>query len=136
MEHVLKCWPEYYQAVKSGEKTFEIRLNDRNFQIGDTLILAEWHSGMKKFTGGCLMRTITYMTGFEQKPGYVVLGFLPPVPENRSLNEMRGSMERMNRALELIIQHCKGAEPYTVAAQVYQIANKAVAGGDSHNGQA
>lgn len=42
MEHTLKIWPQFYQAVLSGEKNFEVRPNDRGFQKGDTVILREW----------------------------------------------------------------------------------------------
>lgn len=72
MKHELKIRPEYFAAVVSGYKTFEIRNNaDRNFQVGDTLLLWEWGGG---FTGQTVERAISYITDFEQKPGYVVLG--------------------------------------------------------------
>ena len=35
----LKILPEYFEAVKSGKKTFELRKNDRDFCVGDILIL-------------------------------------------------------------------------------------------------
>jgi YD repeat-containing protein len=38
-EHTLKCWPEFYDAIADGRKTFEARRNDRGFQTGDTLRL-------------------------------------------------------------------------------------------------
>ncbi|GKQ96004.1 ASCH/PUA domain-containing protein [Aeromonas hydrophila] len=72
MKHELKIKPEYFAAVVNGEKTFEIRNNaDRNFQVGDTLILKSWDG---EFNGNFVERTISYITDFEQKPGYVVLG--------------------------------------------------------------
>lgn len=40
--HYLKTVEPYFSAVSSGEKTFEIRRNDRAFQKGDTLILFDW----------------------------------------------------------------------------------------------
>ena len=42
MTHHLKTKPEYFQAVIERKKPFEIRYNDRNFQIGDRVILEEY----------------------------------------------------------------------------------------------
>jgi len=41
MTHALKCWPEYYKAIESGEKTFDLRKDDRPFKVGDTVICIE-----------------------------------------------------------------------------------------------
>lgn len=37
--HELKTDPEAFDAVANGHKTFEIRYNDRNYKVGDRLIL-------------------------------------------------------------------------------------------------
>ncbi|WP_204807510.1 ASCH/PUA domain-containing protein [Aeromonas veronii] len=74
MKHELKIKPEYFAAVVNGEKTFEIRNNDdRNFQVGDTLVLKSFDG---EFNGNFVERTVSYITDFEQKPGYVVLGIV------------------------------------------------------------
>lgn len=42
MIHELKCIPEYFEALASGKKNFDIRRNDRNFQVGDYIALNEF----------------------------------------------------------------------------------------------
>ena len=33
--HNLKAWPEFFDAVADGRKTFEVRRNDRGYREGD-----------------------------------------------------------------------------------------------------
>lgn len=40
-EHILKTVEPFFTAVLDGEKTFEVRLNDRAYQRGDTLVLLD-----------------------------------------------------------------------------------------------
>lgn len=69
MVHVLKTDPEVFQAVHEGSKTWEIRKNDRNFQVGDELWLKETMATGKKmaegapleYTGRMLARKVTYI---------------------------------------------------------------------------
>ena len=69
--HELKIHPKYYSELKSGNKTFEIRKNDRDFQEGDEVKFSEWADG--HFTHAPpLWGNIGYITNFEQKKGYVV----------------------------------------------------------------
>lgn len=42
VHHVLKTWPAPFEAVWRGDKTFEVRLDDRCYQKGDTFTLREW----------------------------------------------------------------------------------------------
>ena len=57
--HELKIWPEFYQAIIDDIKRFEIRRNDRNFQVGDVLRLREWKDG--KYTGRTTLYLVEYI---------------------------------------------------------------------------
>ena len=59
--HYLKTWPEFFQAMKSGKKTFELRKNDRDYEVGDTLVLQEYEPIEGCYTGFELKREVTYL---------------------------------------------------------------------------
>lgn len=78
-KHKLKCAPEYFARLQSGQKTFEIRKNDRDYQVGDILVISEYDPSKGWPDHGSyetLRAEIVYMTSFEQKEGYVVLGIV------------------------------------------------------------
>ncbi len=60
-KHNLKVWPEYFEPLYWGEKTFEIRLNDRNYHPWDLLILDEWEPATQIFTGRTVTMEVTYL---------------------------------------------------------------------------
>jgi ASC-1-like (ASCH) protein len=75
-EHRLKTWPMIFKEVKAGNKTFEVRFNDRNFQVGDTLILEEYLPTNGNYTGDRVTKRVTYILEgdkFGVQPGYVVM---------------------------------------------------------------
>jgi hypothetical protein len=41
---VKKVLPEYFQDIMDGKKDYELRLDDFNIEVGDTLVLEEWTS--------------------------------------------------------------------------------------------
>ena len=60
--HDLKIWPEFFQAVIEGRKTFEFRSTvDRTFAVGDELRLREFDQTTKSYTGRECEATITYI---------------------------------------------------------------------------
>ncbi len=40
--HVLKTWPEFFQPTWDGDKEFEVRVFDRDFEVDDLLVQEEW----------------------------------------------------------------------------------------------
>jgi ASC-1-like (ASCH) protein len=62
--HELKILPEWFALQLSGDKRFEVRVDDRNYQVGDTLILNEWDGD--SYTGRCITVFITCILGFEE----------------------------------------------------------------------
>lgn len=75
MKHDLKILPQYFKAVYNRVKQFEVRNNDRNFAVGDDLILKEWEPEIG-YTGAICFRKVTYILDDQTylKKGYVVLG--------------------------------------------------------------
>lgn len=73
-KHQLKIRPEYFRAVVDGSKRFEIRKNDRDYQVGDTICLREWDG---EYLGRGWSGRITYVTDYMQHPGHVVFGIEP-----------------------------------------------------------
>ena len=61
MIHDLKLWPEYFDVVASGVKSFEVRKNDRKFAVGDELLLREWEPRTESYTGRVTRKRVTYM---------------------------------------------------------------------------
>ena len=74
-QHTLKTEPEYWEAQRRGDKTFEIRKNDRDFKVGDILILV-YHDG-ESYPDKVLFRDVSYITDYAQKKGYVVMATKP-----------------------------------------------------------
>lgn len=83
--HLLKTWPTYFDAVKSGVKTFELRRDDRGYKVGDILDLREYDPG-SGWTGRQCIRDVTYVLRSNHAFGLlngdaIVLGLAQPEPK-------------------------------------------------------
>lgn len=82
--HTLKTLPPFFDAVVRGDKTFEVRKDDRAFQAGDTLVLNHYDPEKDGVPFAApyikpdpIMLRCTYVLRggqFGIEPGYVVLG--------------------------------------------------------------
>ena len=57
--HYVKIRRDYYLDIVQGKKRAAVRLDDRNYQIGDTVIKRVWENG--KYTGESVIVVITYI---------------------------------------------------------------------------
>jgi len=61
--HKVKSWTAFFQAFKTGAKKHDMRdLKDRDYKVGDILILQEYDPFKGEYTGEELTRQITYIT--------------------------------------------------------------------------
>ena len=79
MIHELKILPEYFQAVITGKKLFEVRKNDRPFKEGDLLALNEYNSLEHIYTGNSCLVYVDYILSDTEycKGEYVVMSIKP-----------------------------------------------------------
>jgi hypothetical protein len=83
MEHDLKCWPEFFAVILSGDKTFELRKDDRFYSSGDTLLLREYDPKTLSYSGREIKKYVPHLlrhkpgagcaAEFGLSPGYVIL---------------------------------------------------------------
>ena len=85
--HELKIDTDVFHATLQQRKTYEIRLNDRGYRVGDYLFLRETEftgeemkDGAKLiYTGNAIMRLVTHMLeseyGLEQ--GWCIMSVVP-----------------------------------------------------------
>jgi len=72
--HNLKLDTFFYSDAEMQAKMFEIRKNDRDYRVGDTITLMRWCNLNQALMGEQLEREITYITDYGQTSPYVVLG--------------------------------------------------------------
>jgi ASC-1-like (ASCH) protein len=87
-QHELKTDSEVFDATQDGKKNFEIRFNDRDYQIGDMLILQETeHTGLEMkngspliYTGYSIKAQVTYILRgpiYGLATGWVIMAHQP-----------------------------------------------------------
>ena len=77
--HELKTWQPYFDAIKTGVKTFEVRKNDRGFCQGDTLCLREFDPNTQDYSGEVINAKIGFVlhgVGFGIEPEFCVFSII------------------------------------------------------------
>jgi len=78
MRHTLKTLPRYFWRIADNKKTFEVRKNDRDFQVGDQVTLEYFNPDSPHETNNPIDIEITYILHggqFGIDHDYCVFGF-------------------------------------------------------------
>ncbi|MDR3595131.1 DUF3850 domain-containing protein [Clostridium sp.] len=105
--HYKKILPQYFEDVINGNKPFELRVNDCNYKVGDTLVLKEFKPKInEEFTGREISKEITYVLYGGQyglDKDYCILGLKHDCKEKevylRAINTF-GQYTQMVKAME------------------------------------
>jgi len=77
--HELKVDPIPFRRMFECEKTFEVRKNDRDFQVNDVLYLREYNRELNDYSGRTMFRRVTYVLEGGQygiEKGYCVMSII------------------------------------------------------------
>lgn len=60
--HFVKSWAHFFDAIKKGNKTHDLRKDDREYKVGDILVLQRYDNINGVYTGQELPVEVTYIT--------------------------------------------------------------------------
>lgn len=115
--HFIKINSRYVESISSGEKNFEVRYNDRDYQVDDVLVMYEVDDE-DKIKDNLLLRRVTYLLKDSDieglKPGWCVLGTAPV---------LKNSTEEFSEILQKF-QQLKTEQKVTSTEENYSLTDK------------
>lgn len=120
--HQLKCWPEYFEALLNGTKTFEFRQNDRDFKVGDILNLQEYSPTKMSYTGRSLQFKVTYILYGQSIKGINDHYCIMSIEKNRlPMKTIIVPYRNRPQQLQQFIAHVNGCMPLVPIAIIEQL---------------
>lgn len=115
--HFIKINSRYVESISSGEKNFEVRYNDRDYQVDDVLVMYEVDDE-GKIKDNLLLRRVIYLLKDSDieglKPGWCVLGTAPV---------LKNSTEDFSEILQKF-QQLKAEQKVTNTEENYNLTDK------------
>jgi len=79
--HDLKIYPEFWEDIATNKKTFEVRKNDRDYHVGDLLLLRKFDPATNSYLNfnEILVCDVTYVVDLAKIgiEGYVGMQIKP-----------------------------------------------------------
>ena len=75
--HDLKSWPQFFRPIACGERTHELRRNDRDYGVGDRVLLREYDPSSDSYTGSYCEAVVTSITSRDVPCAASDLGLHP-----------------------------------------------------------
>ena len=86
--HDIKVWPEFFPGLLDRSKSFEVRNNDRDYKVGDVLMIREWDPSSETYTGRRVLRRVTYVLDPFRPLAWENKAILAIVPEPAEVLEV------------------------------------------------
>jgi hypothetical protein len=92
--HDVKCWPEFFEAICARRKTFEVRLNDRDYREGDAILLREYDPDAATLSGRLIFAQVGYVLPLDDRGalGHVAFSLnacvIPPAETLHDLDDV------------------------------------------------
>ncbi|QSO51317.1 DUF3850 domain-containing protein [Alicyclobacillus curvatus] len=111
MVYIVKVTPDNFESVRAGNKTVEMRKDDKGYRIGDKLILTEYNTGTETYTGRACVVTVTHILRGEpwMMAGYVALSIKS---DARVASEQIAAAAKVWRAGLAERARCQGASEH------------------------
>jgi len=93
MVHELKTDPKVFDAVKTGLKTFEIRQNDRDYQVGDVLLLRRTEATGEEMRAGAPL-AYSNVSGFGVLVTHILTGPIYGLADGWVIMSVRPALNR------------------------------------------
>ncbi len=109
--HFLKTWQQAFEAVISWQKLYEVRKNDRDFRVGDFVVLREFDEASNLYTGRSYHAKITYLTpggSFGLPEDLCVFGFARAGAICHSDYFIEGTVEDIREHVENVRKEIRG----------------------------
>lgn len=64
--HELKSWSRFFDPIVTGDRRHELRRNDRDYRVGDRLVLREFDESLGSYTGRECTAVVTSITSQDE----------------------------------------------------------------------